>query len=71
MNSNDYAACSPLFQTLEMLSCNVFGIIHQMMHVLGFGHEHNRPDRNKYVTVNETLLELENAPWWKSMATLI
>ena len=26
-------------------------IIHEVMHVLGFSHEHTRPDRDRYITV--------------------
>jgi hypothetical protein len=29
-------------------------VLHEMMHNLGFLHEHNRIDRNQYVTVNFT-----------------
>ena len=34
-----------------------FGVIaHEMMHVLGFFHEHVREDRNNYITVHEALI---------------
>lgn len=33
--------------------CNKFGIIlHQLMHVLGFEHEHRRSDRDQFVAIN-------------------
>ncbi|XP_076031313.1 zinc metalloproteinase nas-14-like isoform X2 [Oratosquilla oratoria] len=31
---------------------NMGVIMHEIMHTLGFGHEHNRPDRDDYITVN-------------------
>ncbi len=33
--------------------CNDFGtFVHEMLHALGYIHEHNRFDRDNYVTIN-------------------
>jgi hypothetical protein len=29
-------------------------VIHELMHVVGFGHEQERPDQSRYITVNYT-----------------
>ena len=29
-----------------------FGLVHELMHTLGYHHEHQRPDRDTYVTIN-------------------
>ncbi|XP_055354380.1 uncharacterized protein LOC129600023 [Paramacrobiotus metropolitanus] len=34
--------------------CQVHDIVHELLHVLGFFHEHTRPDRDNYVFVNRS-----------------
>lgn len=44
------------FQTLNLVNWNTPGSpfipVHELLHALGFYHEHTRPDRNTFVTVN-------------------
>jgi hypothetical protein len=47
-------------ETVISPSCNLFGTtIHEVMHVLGFFHEHVRPDRDKFVDVDWNVLKTE------------
>jgi len=53
-SASEYNVAFPfLFQPIQLSdSCNTPGLIlHQLMHALGFYHEHTRDDRDKFVKV--------------------
>ncbi|XP_059351875.1 zinc metalloproteinase nas-8-like isoform X2 [Daphnia carinata] len=42
-------------------------IVHELMHTLGFYHEHQRPDRDNYVFINLENVEPKNRGYFKKM----
>ena len=46
--------------------CNVGRILHEMMHALGFYHEHTRPDRDRYIKIEEENVKKGNCTIKKS-----
>ncbi|XP_054719525.1 zinc metalloproteinase nas-15-like [Uloborus diversus] len=51
---------------LNAVNCDDRGeILHEMMHTVGFNHEHNRIDRDQYIKVNFLNIPLE----WRNQYT--
>ncbi len=50
--ANEGYAAIPAQPMTGSTRCNVGTLLHEMGHVIGLWHEHSRPDRNSYVTVN-------------------
>jgi len=44
-------------------------IVHEMMHALGFEHEHQRPDRDEFVTINYENIQDGQAEWFAKYET--
>ena len=53
--SSNVGRYAGLIQTISINSvCGSFSTaVHEIGHVLGFFHEHSRPDRDKYVTIHD------------------
>ena len=42
--------------------CTVATLLHEMGHTVGLEHEHQRPDRNNFITLNLANADLPNVP---------
>ncbi|GIY87825.1 zinc metalloproteinase nas-6 [Caerostris extrusa] len=51
------------------MGCEEFGtILHELMHALGFEHEHNRPDRGKYLIINWRNIQTDDKDQFKKVS---
>ncbi|GIY55252.1 zinc metalloproteinase nas-6 [Caerostris darwini] len=51
------------------MGCAEFGtILHELMHALGFEHEHNRPDRGKYLIINWRNIQTDEKDQFKKVS---